>query len=451
MPTLNDFVNVSLGQKTLLNDFFHVDAERIERFGVEPEFLRPLYLLSDLNSGAYFQTQATRTHVFQCTALPADLRGTGAGKYVRWGANQTIGGKKQSGSTHVKWPDTDNMKKKQHWYWPSDSLKEGRIALRKGVNEVYAPFLFEEPVAFDQRLYVVTSRSIDVDLMSAYLSSSVFALALEVSADMGLGGGVLSLGTRALRALPCGDLSKLQEPDHKDKVLAAARALHSADPPSASSYPMHPALRTLDEAVLATLGLESARAEELEQEVATLAASRRAIRELRTKTVAETADVNVATVAQGVASRVRTWLEPRGWPDSGSRAPGQVLNFPAGKLTVVVSTILGQCFLSVADGHDRVVMSEEFAEPIAELIVRALMLGRRAISAPLTDEEAIRKLDELEEIVRGLEAELDSAMEATGVGFRFEGEVKRRALDAVSVDLRGLRRPFFSGTWEVNS
>jgi methylase of polypeptide subunit release factors len=451
--TLDEFADINLGQKTLLNDFFYVDADTAEKFGIEDRYLKPIYLLENLDPRAYFQNDRTSTYVFECREIPSDLRGTGAGRYVKWGAQQTTAGKKQSGTLKEKWPNTDNMKSKRYWYWPSDVLKERRIGLRKGIGMVHAPFLFDDPVAFDQRLYVARSNGISDEILAAYFSSTAFALSLEVAADFGLGGGVLSVGTRAMRSLSAPDLKLLEREPHREAILSAARTLHSATPPTASNYPKHAALRALDEAVLHALGIDSSRAINLEEESATLATARQAIQILRKRAAAITADVNVSTVAANVASRLEHWLAPRSWPDDSikSTAKTEKFDFPVGALEVDVNTIMGMSTLRITTTTGGSVLTAEYPEAVSEVIVRALQWGRRHFLVPDLEEVAEETLAELRKLVAELDEAFRVALAATGVGIRFEEDVKRRALETINVDLRGLKSEFLSGSWTISA
>lgn len=448
MLSLGEFATVALGQKTLLNDFFHVTETTASTFGMEDRFLKPLYLLADLDTAKYIQTQASHTKVFHCRELPADLRGTGAERYIAWGAKQVTGDKKQSGGK-TPWPDSPAMAGKKHWYWPTEPLKEGRVALRKGIGDVYAPFLFTDPVAFDQRLYVLTAnQSIGDDVLAAYMSSSLFALALEVNADMGLGGGVLSFGTKALRCVPTVDLSLLAAPAAKAAVLAAAKSLHSQAPPKGAAYPRTPALAALDEAILDAVGQDSARASELENEVALQLGARRNIKELRKKTQTKTEDVNVLAVATGAIDRLSTWLAPRQWPRDFD-GPTPTLDFPAGEITIDVSIVLGQAEITVRSLAHKVLMQHTYEEAVAEVLLRALQFGRRRFSLPTTEAQAVVALARLAEILADFDTQFDEAIFATGVGPRFEADVRQRVLTGLGVQLTTMRIPFHSGEWHV--
>ncbi len=43
MARLGEYATVRLGQKTLLNDFFYVDEGKIRQYGIEEQFLHPIF------------------------------------------------------------------------------------------------------------------------------------------------------------------------------------------------------------------------------------------------------------------------------------------------------------------------------------------------------------------------------------------------------------------------
>jgi hypothetical protein len=133
-PVLSDYAEVRLGFKSFLNDFFYVDQEKVERFGIEGAHLSALLRLDDLDRGAYEQSVEPRLWLFSCRLEPQDLRGTGAGRYVDWGRRQRTRPRKQT-SHSVAWPKAPALQGQRHWYWPAAPTHRTTIALRKGIND----------------------------------------------------------------------------------------------------------------------------------------------------------------------------------------------------------------------------------------------------------------------------------------------------------------------------
>ena len=275
MPHLGDYFNVSLGYKTLMNDFFYLDQDTIDVWSIEERFLRPILRLSDLDPNAYRQPTSGKIKLFYCTVEPGDLRGTGAGAYIEWAARQETGAKKQSGSP-MTWSEALEKQGGTYWWRPKAALKPTKIALRKGIDTIHAPFIFAKPVNVDQRLYTLKpGESVDEGLVTAYLCSSLFSLALEVNADLGLGAGVLTFGTRKLIDLPCPNLGKEVEPKALQAVAEAIESLFETKPPSALAVNSDSAIRRLDKELMTALGFSDLKVDDVWHEVARLTASRK--------------------------------------------------------------------------------------------------------------------------------------------------------------------------------
>lgn len=71
-------------------------------------------------------------------------------------------------------------------------------------------------------------------------------------------------------------------------------------------------------------------------------------------------------------------------------------------------------------------------------------MGRRDFRVITTHESALTALDKFEEYMEELQLRLELAISETGVGPRWEGELRRRVLDRAKLDLRELQRPFDS-------
>jgi hypothetical protein len=79
---LRNIANVSLGYKSLQNDFFYVNKATINTYGIEKKFLIPMLMLKDLDTSLFQQTPAPSLWLFACREKRGDLRGTGAWRYI---------------------------------------------------------------------------------------------------------------------------------------------------------------------------------------------------------------------------------------------------------------------------------------------------------------------------------------------------------------------------------
>lgn len=441
---LSDFVSVALGHKSLMNDFYHLSASAIDEFGIEERFLRPIYLVSELDADKYVQTQAPSTWLFECFDEPGDLGGTGAGRYIAWAERQETRRKKQSGARQT-WSEALRAQGGSLWYHPKARAHQATFALRKGISRQHAPFVFDPPAVVDQRLYVLTPSMPEVDAATvlAYLMSSLFALALEVNADLGLGAGVLTLSTNSLRGLPCIDFARLAESRAAKTIGPARDELLATRPPRVQEYLHCKPLRKLDESILRALGWDPKRAVEVEEEVTRLASVRVGLAEARRRAEAETEDVNVGFVASGIARYLRGWLSGRRFPeDYLGDGPRSGVSLPNGPCVGYTDVMLGTCHLRITNSDGSVLLDLDAGVGVAEVIIRSLQLGRRKFEVSTEESKAHAALQALDGVIEEFAYELDEAIVGAGVGARYEPDVRREVLSRLGVNLRDLERDF---------
>ena len=440
-----------MGYKSFLNDFFYVDGRTISQFGIEPEFLVPLFMLADLDLGSYIQTSSPSRWVFYCKEEPSDLRGTGAWRYIKWGSRQETEARRQT-KERVRWPEAPALQHQKRWYWPAAPLHPARLAVRKAYDMRYAPFVFNAPVILDQRLYLLSEAGgVDQEILTAYLASSLFPLALETNADLGLGAGALTLGANSLRRLPSVDLVRVSESSQADPIRSALRALMTKRPVDSDSYYLSPEIRALDSALLESLGIPTDRCEHLESQLAHLAEIRtgQGMRRRIVKAQASVADIDA--VADQVAELLSKWKEARHFPED-SMIPGQPVlrvSLPRGPLSIRTDPVMGLCALHISGANGEVFMDTMIASSVAELILRSAQMGRREFTSPAIEEQAGLALQALNRLLDEFEVEFDKALAGTSLGRRYASAVSRIALEKVEMPLQDLRRAFGAREWRV--
>lgn len=439
---LSDFCTVDLGYQSFLNDFFYVNADAIRRFGIEQEYLRPLYRQKDFSPKRFRQSSSTGTWLFYCKAEPPDLRGTGAGRYVQWGAQQRSKPRKQSQES-VLWPETYKMKPKKHWYWPSSAVRPSNLALRKAVDEAYGPYILADRSVVDQRFYLVSENESGVpfELVSAYLSSSFYALALEVNGDMGMGGGVLTSRLENLRALPCLDLASI-DPVNVAEIVSLARQLWAVEAPRADSLGTAPEQVALDRAFCRSLGIGETVASDVHRAVAEMASRRVGKAQQKKSRQHASTTVNVAQVATSIAEGLSRWLQPRRFPESFLGAgPTSQVSLPPSGLIVNFLPMLTSCELSVEDEQGQVWMQATLELPVAEVMVRAIQMGRRTFEGPSAPEQAEVALAAFSRLVSEFDARFKDALAQAGLGHKLRATVAHEVLNQLHMPLGVLSRP----------
>jgi len=443
---LGEFINVDLGHKSLLNEFFHLDAATVAKYAIEPTFLQPLFRKDDLSDSAYLQSGKPSVSLFMCDKSPADLRGTGAWKYISWAQRQEIKKPKKQSAAPMKWADALKKQGGKYWYSPKAQPSFGKIALRKGIDKNYAPYIFRKAVTLDQRLYIVAPKArIPEELVIAYLASSLFALSLEVNADMALGDGVLTLGTKALRNLPCIDLASLsRDKTFIDAVSAHVKAMLPKKPPTITSVRTDVDVRRLDALFITALGIDPKRSLECSAEVERLGSARIALARMRKTVKTATEVVNVTAVAESFVSQLRPWIEARRFPEDSIRTGDTTLqlHLPPGQLVVETNPLLGTCHVKITDARNAVVFEDTLDSLVAELLVRTMQWGRREFPLPTSPTRANDVIKALDAIVAAFEVEYMNVFANVTVGGRYAWELRERVLASLCVDAIGLGSPF---------
>ena len=85
---LGDVAEVRFGIKTGANDFFYLDAERIQEWGIESEFLKPVIKSPRECKSIRVDPSQLQFKLFMCHADKAALAGTSALDYIEWGESQ---------------------------------------------------------------------------------------------------------------------------------------------------------------------------------------------------------------------------------------------------------------------------------------------------------------------------------------------------------------------------
>jgi hypothetical protein len=154
---LQDIATVGLGFKSLQNQFFYLSSARIKQFGIEPQFLKPIVKMKDLNLGKYVQNAKASQWLFFCAKGEKDLKGTGALKYIRAMEDVPATERKQTGK-HQSISDALRDQGGGLWYSPKAIPHTAHCWMRKAFNTNFSPFTFLKPIAIDQRCNFIKPR-----------------------------------------------------------------------------------------------------------------------------------------------------------------------------------------------------------------------------------------------------------------------------------------------------
>lgn len=212
----------------------------LSTYGIESQFLNPIFTLKDFDAGAYVQKPVAAQMVFTCAEDEGDLKGTGALKYIRAMGCRAASQKKQSDATHRR-PDTisEALEKQsgRHWYAPKAAQNAARVWLRKGIGGIFAPIITKDPIVVDQRCNFAVGKGITDDELAALLIQAlpVFLWKSMVRCQWG---GVLEAPTTKLRTYPIPDI-RLWDKAYRKELVRLAKVVWKTSKPETGRQEVH--------------------------------------------------------------------------------------------------------------------------------------------------------------------------------------------------------------------
>jgi type I restriction-modification system DNA methylase subunit len=85
---LGDIAKVRFGIKTGANEFFYLDEAKIQKWGIEDEFLKPVIKSPRECKRILIDPKDLKFKIFMCHKDKRDLKGTAALEYIKWGESQ---------------------------------------------------------------------------------------------------------------------------------------------------------------------------------------------------------------------------------------------------------------------------------------------------------------------------------------------------------------------------
>lgn len=181
---LGDIADVRRGFTTGANEFFYLTQEKIDEWGIEDEFLKPVIKSPRECKTILIDPLKLKYKIFMCHKSREDLKGTNALEYIKWGENKK----------YNKIPSVQGRKK---WYELFENYLDTFI-IQRTVNDIY--LCCQGGYNYSDRFYGIILKK-PVDLL-VYLNSTVFMLMSESLAKQGLGLGALDLNIIEFNKIP---------------------------------------------------------------------------------------------------------------------------------------------------------------------------------------------------------------------------------------------------------
>jgi hypothetical protein len=426
---LSTLARVSLGYKSLQNNFFYLNEATIDSFGVEKKYLTPILMMKDLNGRAYKQAPEGTLWLFNCKDKKADLRGTGALRYIDAMADHPATEKKQTGKT-LTIREALEAQGGGTWYAPKARPNGHHVWLRKAFDAVFSPFLFSKPALVDQRCNSLSPvDGVTWQELAAALTTSFFAYSLEINGSASMGAGALEAPTTKLRSYPALNVVGLKPADRK-KLVELAEKVWTEEAPidwSLSASMPGERLRDLDKWIL-DLTSANVSLDAVYRDIRETCQSRKAVASDKQKKTKKKRTDNIGNVADSIAKVIAPKMQIRNFPDDF--LPGTALDiaFSIDRSTlkaVNMSHLLGNTDIRILSNSGATVYEGTHPNSVAEAIVRSLLWGRSQFSVS-SDAKAMDKgLAQFLTWVSEIEKNIATAIAESALGTGYEDALKR--------------------------
>jgi hypothetical protein len=390
-----------------------------------------MLMLRDLDISKYQQDPKPMLWLFACREKRGDLRGTGAWRYIEAMADRSAAEKKQAGkSLTIK--EALEAQSGGTWYAPKAKPAFHHIWMRKALNTVYSPFIFNTPALVDQRLNCISPvDGIEWKEVASVLTSSLFAYSLEINGAASMGAGALEAATTKLRDYPVLDIRKLK-PIARNKLISYAEAVWGEEAPidwgsNDNDWAPKRRLRALDEWLLQTVVCDVS-VDKMYEDIRATCRARIAVAEDKRKKTKKQQSDSIGSVAESIVREVESRMKSKNFPDDFAK--DATLNLPLvfdrGSLKeITVSHLLDSYDIEVHTKGGATVYSATHPRPVAEAIIRALLLGRSTFSVS-TDRKAMDiAVNDFLGWISEAEKDIDRAITESAFGTGYEDVLKK--------------------------
>jgi len=262
-----------------------------------------------------------------------------------------------------------------------------------------------------------------------------------------MGAGALEIATKKLPEVRVLDVRQLTEPQKK-KLIELAEDVWSKSTPMDWGIREEPdaSLKELDAWLLERFGIDLSLSA-IYSDVVTTVRSRIAVARDKEETIRTHQRVDVAAVANSIADIVRVLRDSKQFPEAFVESDASTIPFDfssSKSLELDCTPILHEAVVEIKNGgSEKVLLHAQYPRPIAQVIVKSLLLGRRQFKvpdSPSTAEEALRNFDAWMPTIM---ERLQESVRTSAVGTRYEQQVLDACLRSLSLDVRATEPEFY--------
>ena len=210
---LGDVAEVRRGFTTGANEFFYLDAERIQTWEIESEYLKPVIKSPRECKSIRVDPNKLQFKLFMCHSDKAVLAGTAALKYIEWGESQGY---------HQR----PSCRGRTRW-WDLGKREIPVLAFNYLISST-ARTLYAREGCYTSDNFQEVHTDLDLTLpLCASLNSSLFQLMVNMAGRSNFGGGLLKIQTYEVSELLCVDPKTFA---FENETIFASTAWEMLDP-----------------------------------------------------------------------------------------------------------------------------------------------------------------------------------------------------------------------------
>ena len=246
---LGDIAEVRFGIKTGANEFFYLDAERIQAWGIEAEFLKPVIKSPRECKSIRVDPSQLQFKLFMCNMDKAALAGTAALEYIEWGESQGY---------HQR----PSCRGRTRW-WDLGERQIPLLSFNYLISSTARTLYAQDGCYTSDNFQEIHTDSDLILPLCASLNSSLFQLMVNIAGRSNFGGGLLKIQTYEVSELLCLDPKTFA---FENKEIFTSAAWEMLDPSDHR--------RALDAIIFDALGLTQGERDGVYEAVVNLVESR---------------------------------------------------------------------------------------------------------------------------------------------------------------------------------
>ncbi len=201
---LGTIAKVRFGIKTGANEFFHLDENKISKWGIEKKYLKPLVKSPQECQTILIKPSSLKYKLFMCHEQKKRLAGTKTFKYIQWGENAAVTVRQGTSEGHVikGFHKLESVKGRNPWY-DLGEWKFPHLLWADASHIRFACYLTTGSEYGDKRFFFINLHNhSDIPIVVAYLNSTLIPLFIEIGGITNLGEGVVYTNVYWLKRLP---------------------------------------------------------------------------------------------------------------------------------------------------------------------------------------------------------------------------------------------------------